>query len=251
MLIPNNKSVASNPINLQGKWNSNISVFLPQGLELNDSTAFCFGASAHVGKSFYFCDIDKGHLVLPSGKVVDFKWELSNDTLNIMVKDTLVQYKIDDVKYTEDQEQMYCRILSEGCKYFISSFIANRTLNKACDFQFESQLGDFVIDSFVENSIIKIKDEMRIDNVIFGYRDKEKKYHYTYSQKTNHLDSYKDVFSIISNKEEELIVVLLVLYENEKMQSVQKMLRLVLFYDEYLSDHIDLIVSEEYPIMNN
>ena len=204
-----------------------------------------------MGKSFYFCDIDEGHLILPSGKVIDFKWSLSNDTLNVTVKDTLVRYKIDNVKLSENQKQIYCRILSEGCKYFISSFIASRTLNSACDFLFDSQLGNLEFDSNIENEIKKIKDKVRIDNVIFGYKDKEKKYHYTYSDKTIYLDSHKDIFSIISNNEKDLAVVLFVLYENEKMLSAQKMLRLVLFYDPYLSNHIYLYVSEEYPLVNN
>ena len=84
-LLSQHKSLAFNAENMLGKWGVTTFAFIPEGGDFNSGNISYI--NANVGWDFYFNENGKGNVVIPARgpkyKNIEFKWSLSNDTLNI------------------------------------------------------------------------------------------------------------------------------------------------------------------------
>ena len=160
VLLAHNKSLAFNAEDMLGKWGVTTFATVPEGYDFDNAPSIGY-IYANVGWDFYFNENGKGNVVIPARgikyKNIEFKWSLSNDTLNIVHADTLVQYRIDKTKVKNDVLRLYLRLLSPGTQYFHSSYIAGFSLHKASDFVYDPEFKAVELDSTVLRKIEQIK----------------------------------------------------------------------------------------------
>lgn len=232
---------ASDALKLQGKWVAYIYVSLPDGCVLNDSTRNAYGIIPILSSKLYFNENGKGFFDNPARKkAIEFKWNLSNDTISILCNDTLVQYKIDK----EDSDELYLRLLSKETKSFPFSYVVGNMNLRISDF-----LLDLSIKKELEDSVAKIintiKEKRRVDEIVIGYK-KAKKYHYTYLD-DNKKRSVIGLFDDIHNWKNESKFILFILYD-ENMLFVQRITNFVFCYDQFMPERISFDTCEDFPI---
>ena len=88
---------ASEPIDLHGCWSVSHYIAYDCVTE-EDSIPHTVEIAVNAPQHFFFNENGKGFRMYPSNDVDEFKWSVSNDTLNILDGDTLVTYRIKDVK---------------------------------------------------------------------------------------------------------------------------------------------------------
>ena len=87
-----------------------------------DSIPHTVEIAVNAPQHFFFNENGKGFRMYPSNDVDEFKWSVSNDTLNILDGDTLVPYRIENVKTRGLHRSIFLRLLSEGTRNFHESF---------------------------------------------------------------------------------------------------------------------------------
>ena len=233
---------ASEPIDLHGCWS--VSHYIAYNcVTEEDSIPHIADMYAHGYQHFFFDENGKGFRVYPSNDVDEFKWSVSNDTLNILDGDTLVPYRIENVKTRGLHRSIFLRLLSEGTRNFHESFYPFSIIEKSADYVFSPEIPRFDISKKVQNAIGKIEGLPISDlyMLLVGYGAKDGKFHFTYPQ-TSCLD--KDFRDDILT-EGDFKCVLLVLYD-EKMRSVRKLALRFFVYTPYLSEHVYISVAEDY-----
>ena len=179
-LLSQHKSLAFNAENMLGKWGVTTFAFIPEGGDFNSGNISYI--NANVGWDFYFNENGKGNVVIPARgpkyKNIEFKWSLSNDTLNIVHIDTLAQFRIDKTRIKNGIFDLYLRLLKPGGQYFNKSYIASSLMVKATDFLYDPNLNSIELDSIVLRKVEEIKKDEKINKIIVCYQDKSKKIYY-------------------------------------------------------------------------
>ncbi|MDO4958486.1 MAG: hypothetical protein Q4E68_04450 [Prevotellaceae bacterium] len=227
------KASAINKEVLYGKWTSNRKISLPDGCILNDTTASRWGISSVVSSKIYFYENGKGLLDDPAREhPIDFKWTLSNDTINLLDGDTLIQYKIDKNK---GNNELYLRILSKGTKPFHWSLVIYSDNIETSDYLYDNSIGKIEMEKAIRDKIDSIKSERRIDEVVVGYI-KDKVYHYTYACADENKTG-SGIFCDRANWKNHCKFILFVQYDNDTHNYI-KFIRLCFENDKYLPDRI-------------
>lgn len=235
-----NNTSAQNECFLFGKWIANINVSLPNGCVLNDSTASKYGISSVVSRKFYFYENGNGLLDHPAKKYpIEFRWNIVNDTINILDGDTLVQYKIKEIN--ANKTKLYLRLLSKGTKSFHFSHIIYSYNIKTSDYLLDKSIKIELNDS-IQEKVNRLKQERRVDEVVVGYK-KDDIYHYTYLGKEN--KSTINIFDDYSNWEYNSKFILFVLYGYET-NSFQQLTLKTFYYDKFLPQKICFGTIEDF-----
>lgn len=182
---------AFDAINLFGRWGVFQYYANSEGGDFDSPGTVTITSEAK--RHYYFYEDGNGKYIIPTSKrgkvVLNFTWSISNDTLNIVQGDTIVRYVIDKVEDTNRVRQLYLRLLGKNdSKWFSSSFIAVSDFTKftpMSDFIKEDSIKSVVIDSDIIKTIDEYKKYRQIDEILIGYQDAEKKYHYTFFDTPN------------------------------------------------------------------
>ena len=233
---------ASEPIDLHGCWSVNHYIAYNCVTE-EDSIPHIADMYAHGYQHFFFDENGKGFRVYPSNDVDEFKWSVSNDTLNILDGDTLGPYRIENVKTRGLHRSIFLRLLSEGTRNFHESFFPFSIMEKSADYVFSPDIPRIGISEKVQNAIGKIRGSLNPDYCVLlvGYEGKDCKFHFTYPETSSLDKDFRDDFLT----EEGYKCALFVLYD-EKMKSVRKISLRVFDYTPYLSEHVYISVAEDY-----
>lgn len=219
---------ASEPIDLHGCWSVNHYIAYNCVTE-DDSIPHTVEIAANAPQYFFFDDNGKGFRMYPSNDVDEFKWSVSNDTLNILDGDTLVTYRIKDVKSKGLHRSMFLQLLSEGTRNFHESFYPFSIIEKSSDYVFSPDIPRIGISKKVQDAIGKIEESLNPDScmLLTGY---DGKCHFTYPPTSSLDKDFRDDFL----SDGDFKRVLLVLYD-EDMKSVRKLALRVFNYTPYLS----------------
>lgn len=247
-LLSQHKSLAFNAENMLGKWGVTTFAFIPEGGDFNSSKiSYIY---ANVGWDFYFNENGKGNVVIPARgpkyKNIEFKWSLSNDTLNIIHSDTLAQFRIDKTKEKKGLLYLYLRLIKPGAEYFDRSYIAGAHLLKVSDFLYDPNLNSIELDSMVLKKIEDINKDENINKIVVGYQSQDKKIYY--SNKYGHKENdYYSLFDEITNGQKKALHVLAAMYDPNK-KSFVKLALLAFYYDEHLPNKVDFSSWEDYRL---
>ena len=233
---------ASEPIDLHGCWSVNHYIAYNCVTE-DDSIPHTVEIAANAPQYFFFDDNGKGFRMYQSNDVDEFKWSVSNDTLNILDGDTLVTYRIKDVKNKGLHRSMFLQLLSKGTRNFHESFYPFSIIEKPSNYVFSPEIPRLGIGKKVQDAIDKIRESLNPDSSMFmiGYEGKDGKFHFTYPQTSSFNKDFRDDFLSDGDSKR----VLLVLYD-EDMKSVRKLALRVFGYTPYLSEHVYISVAEDY-----
>lgn len=233
---------ASEPIDLHGCWSVSHYIAYDCVTE-EDSIPHTVEIAVNAPQHFFFNENGKGFRMYPSNDVDEFKWSVSNDTLNILDGDTLVTYRIKDVKSKGLHRSMFLQLLSEGTRNFHESFYPFSIIEKSSDYVFSPEIPKFDISKKVQNTIAKIEESLNHDScmLLTGYEGKDGKFYFTYPQTSSLDKDFRDDFL----SDGDFKRVLLVLYD-EDMKSVRKLALRVFDYTQYLSEHVYISVAEDY-----
>ena len=235
------KIQASEYVDLYGKWKACIYVSLPDSCILNDSTCNAYGIIPVMGSEIYFIENAKGVLDNPARPApIEFKWHLSNDTIHIFDGDTLVLYKIDQKK----SNKLYLRLLSKGTKSFHFSYVV--VCQNFNEFILDNSIKIKELDNGIRETINKIKERRRVDEVIVGYQKTDNTYHYTYLC-DNKRDYVSGVFDDIDNWKKKRKYILFILYD-ENMCTLQRITNYLFQDNEFLPKRVAFDTREDFPI---
>ena len=247
-LLSQHKSLAFNAENMLGKWGVTTFAFIPEGGDFNSGNISYI--NANVGWDFYFNENGKGNVVIPARgpkyKNIEFKWSLSNDTLNIVHIDTLAQFRIDKTRIKNGIFDLYLRLLKPGGQYFNKSYIASSLMVKATDFLYDPNFKSMELDSTILKNIEKIKERKEITKIVIGYQGKDNKIYYSDNNVQNARSNFS-IFDEIINGERKYAFVLFVMYDIEK-KSFVKLSRMSFYYDEYLPEKVECSSCKDFPL---
>ena len=235
--------------NLLGKWGVTTFAFIPEGYTFDNAPSIDY-IDANVGWDFYFNENGNGNVVIPARgskyKNVEFKWSLSNDTLNIVHVDTLAQFRIDKTRIKNGIFDLYLRLLKPGGQYFNKSYIASSLMVKASDFLYDPDFEFIELDSNILKKIEEIKAEKKITKIVIGYQGKDNKIYYSDNNGHNARSNFS-IFDEIINGDRTSLFILFVIYDNEK-KSYVKLSRMAFYYDEYLPDKVECTSCKDFPL---
>lgn len=232
---------AFDAINLFGRWGVFQYYANSEGGDFDSPGTVTITSEAK--RHYYFYEDGNGKYIIPTSKrgkvVLNFTWSISNDTLNIVQGDTIVRYVIDKVEDTNRVRQLYLRLLGKNdSKWFSSSFIAVSDFTKftpMSDFIKEDSIKSVVIDSDIIKTIDEYKKYRQIDEILIGYQDAEKKYHYTFFDTPNR--STQGIFGNTDEWEKNIKCVCFIMYE-QNTNKILSMYYMKYNYDEYMPDRI-------------